>query len=140
MKKQITLICLTLIASISISLAQTKTSNKLGKNSKLSKNDSIMCAKEWKVTSVIEEGKKGKPGDKHKDDMLSMNLNGKFNLVLAGSKKAGSWSRAGQYLYFSDSLNGEKISYQVIEVESKKIKLEYHDVNQKQTVFEMKPR
>jgi hypothetical protein len=138
--KKLIVICLTLIASIFHSTAQTKTSSKLGKSSKLSKNDSLMCAKEWKTVSVTEQGKKSKPGDKYKDDMLSMNLNGKFNLILSGNKKSGTWSRAGQFLYFVDSLSGDKISYQVLEVEPKKIKLEYHDSNQVQSVFEMKAK
>jgi hypothetical protein len=140
MKKQITLICFALFAGISISQAQTKTSNKLGKSLKLSKNDSIMCSKDWKTVVVEKEGKKTKPGDNYKNDMLSMKLNGKYNLVLEGNPKAGSWNRAGQFIYFTDSLSSEKIIYQVIEVEQKKLKLEYHDANQVQSVFEMKPR
>jgi hypothetical protein len=140
MKKQITFICLAFLATISVSQAQTKTSNKLGKSLKLSKNDSIMCSKEWKTASVEKEGDKKKPGDKYKNDMLSMNLNGKFSLVLEGNKKAGNWNRAGQYIYFTDSLSGDKISYQVIDVDAKKLKLEYHDAEKVQSVFEMKPR
>jgi hypothetical protein len=140
MKKTFLIFSLLFFAVISISTAQTKTSNKLGKSLKLSKNDSIMCSKEWKTVSVEKEGEKKKPGDKYKNDLLSMNLNGKYTLVLEGNKKAGNWNRAGQFLYFTDSLSGEKFSYQVIDVDTKKIKLEYHDANKVQSVFEMKAK
>jgi hypothetical protein len=140
MKKQIALISFALLAAISISQAQTKTSNKLGKSLKLSKNDSLMCAKEWKVVSIEEEGVKNKPGEKNKNDMLSMSLDGRYNLVLSGNKKAGTWNRAGQFIYFADTLSGEKFSYKVVNVEPKKVKVDYQEPGKGHSIFEMKPR
>jgi hypothetical protein len=140
MKKIIICIILALSGNISISLAQTKTANKLGTSSKLSKNDSLMCAKEWKVVSVEEWAVKSKPDEKHKDDMLIMGLDGKYNLILFGNKKEGTWTRSGQYIYFVDIPSGEKFSYKVVSVEPKKIKVDYRDADEVHSIFEMEPK
>lgn len=139
--KKITLFCLTLIASVFISNAQTKTGSKLGTSSKLSKNDSIMCSKTWVVTSIEEWGVVTKPpGEKNKNDMLSMTLEGKYSLVLFGNSKVGTWVRSGQYIHFTDETSGKKFSYKVISVEPKKIKVDHYSDEQGHSIFEMEPK
>ena len=69
MKKYILTFGLAFIAILSF--GQTATNSKLGNKSKLSHADSVMCGKEWHVTSVEEWGVVTKPpGDKNKNDML----------------------------------------------------------------------
>jgi hypothetical protein len=136
MKKCILLFCL--CAYSVISLSQTKTASKLGNSSKLSKNDSVMCGKTWKVTSVEESAVITKPpGEKNMNDMLYMSLDGKFEMVLFGEKKAGTWARAGQYINYSDIASGQKLNFKVIKVEQSKLKLDYRNADETHSIFEM---
>ncbi|MCW3071010.1 MAG: hypothetical protein JWO44_900 [Bacteroidetes bacterium] len=135
MKKTISFVCFILLASISF--AQTKTASKLGTSSKLSHNDSVMCSKTWKVTSVEEWQVVTKPpAEKNQNDMLQMTLDGKFNLILFGAKKAGTWSRSGQNIYFLDD-TGVKFSYKVVSVDPKKIKVDHYSDEEGHSIFEM---
>lgn len=140
MKKILILTGILLSVGVTTMQAQTKTASKLGTSSKLSKTDSTMCGKEWHVTSVEEWGVAGKPGDKNKNDMLMMTTDMKFNLVLFGNKKSGTWSRAGQYIYFVDEVSGEKFNYKVLSVEAKKIKVDYRDPDETHSIFEMEAK
>jgi hypothetical protein len=128
-----------LILLISAASAQTKTANKLGTSSKLSKNDSIMCSKIWHVSSVEKEGAAARPTEKHENDLLAMRLDNTYNLIIEGAKKAGKWSRSGQYIYFTDESSGQKFNYKVLVVDPKKIKVEYANAEVK-TIFEMEPK
>jgi hypothetical protein len=140
MKKLFILTTILLSVGITTISAQTKTASKLGTSSKLSKTDSLMCGKEWHITSVEELGVADKPGDKNKNDMLMITTDMKYTVILFGSKKSGTWSRAGQYIYFVDEASGEKFNYKVLAVEAKKIKLDYRDANEAHSVFEMESK
>jgi hypothetical protein len=136
MKKTIILLCFTLFTSIAF--AQTKTANKLGTSSKLSKNDSIMCSKTWHVTSVEEWGIVTKPpGEKNQNDMLVMTFDGRFILTLFGDKKTGTWKRSGQYIYFADDVSAKKFNYKIISVDPQKIKVDFYSDENGHSIFEM---
>lgn len=141
MKKQLAQLLILLLLSTATAFAQTKTSSKLGTgSSKLSKTDSLMCGKEWHVTSVEEWGVAAKPTERNVNDMLMMTTDMKFTLVLFGSKKSGTWSRAGQYLYFTDEATKQKISYKVLTVEPNKIKVDHYSDEEGHSIFEMESK
>jgi hypothetical protein len=139
MKKHFLLFSLLFFIAGGIS-SQTKTANKLGTSSKLSKNDSLMCAHEWKLASVEEWGVKKQPEENYKADMLAMTLDGKYNLILFGKKKEGTWTRSGQYIYFVDTPSGEKFNYKIVSVEKKKLKVDFRDPDETHSIFEMEPK
>lgn len=140
MKKHKHLLILLFSLVISISVAQTKTASKLGKSSKYSHNDSIMCGKTWHPTLSDEWGVVTPPREKNKNDMLQMGLDGKYNLVLFGEKKSGTWSRGGQFIYFTDEASGQKFNYKILDVTPGKIKVEYRDGEETRISFEMEPK
>ncbi len=139
MKKQVLFLALLCMGAVSV--AQTKTASKPGGSSKLSHSDSLMCGKDWRVTSVEEWAVVTKPpGEKNAGDMLSMSTDMKYNLVLFGKKHSGTWSRAGQYIYFVDEASGEKFNYKVVSVDAKKIKVDYRDPDETHSVFELETK
>jgi hypothetical protein len=137
MKNLIFLFCLLIAGS---SFSQTKTASKLGNSAKISKNDSIICSKTWIVTAIEEWGVVSKPSEKTQNDMLYMSLDGKFELVLLGEKKAGTWSRAGQYINFTDLASGQKFNYKIVSVDPAKIKLDFYSEDNGHSIFEMEPK
>lgn len=139
MKKQFLL--LLFLTGAAMVTAQTKTASKLGVSSKLSHNDSVMCGKEWHVTSVEEWAVVTKPpGEKNAGDMLLMNTDMHYTAVLFGTRHAGTWSRSGQYIYFVDDASGQKFSYKVISVAPEKIKVDYRDPDETHSIFEMEAK
>jgi len=134
MKKAITLFCLMTFSAV-ITTAQTAT--KTPAKPKLTAKDSMMCGKQWQVISVEEWGVLTKPpGDKNKNDMLLLNLDGTFSLILFGNKKSGTWTKTGQYIYFTDDATKEKFNYKVVSVDPKKIKMDYRDPDETHSIFE----
>jgi hypothetical protein len=128
-------------ALTTISFSQTKTASKLGNSSKLSKSDSMMCSKTWKVISVEEWAVVTKPpGEKNLNDMLYMSLDGKFEMMLFGEKKSGTWARTGQFINFTDIASGQKFNYKVISIEPNKLKVDYRDQDQAHSIFEMETK
>ena len=134
MKKTISIIGIVLI-SLNTIVAQTAT--KAAAKPKLTAKDSMMCGKQWHVVSVEEWAVVTKPpGEKNASDMLMLNLDGTYNLILFGNKKAGTWSKVGQYIYFVDEATKEKFNYKIVSVEAKKIKMDYRDPDETHSLFE----
>lgn len=134
MKKVITLLSL-IVFSVTIATAQTTT--KTAAKPKLTAKDSMMCGKQWHVISVEEWGVVTKPpGDKNKNDMLLLNLDGTFSLILFGNKKSGTWTKTGQYIYFTDEATKEKFNYKVLSVEPNKLKVDSRDPDETHSIFE----
>jgi hypothetical protein len=139
MKRTVLFFSLLFLIAASASIAQTKTANKLGTSSRLSHNDSIMCNKTWQISKVEENGVVAEPTEKTENDMLMMKIDGTFNAILLGKKKAGTWSRSGQFIYFVED-SGEKFSYKIVAVEKKKIKVDYKNPDETHSIFIMKAK
>jgi hypothetical protein len=92
------------------------------------------------VTAMEEWGVVSKPSEKTQNDMLYMSLDGKFESVLLGEKKAGTWSRAGQFINFTDLASGQKFNYKIVSVDPAKIKLDFYSEDNGHTIFEMEPK
>jgi hypothetical protein len=139
MRKTITFFTILLFTG-SVLSAQTKTASKMGTRLRLSSQDSMMCNKEWHPITVEEWGVVSPVGDKNKNDVLKLTYDGKFDLILFGNSKSGTWTKAGQYIYFTDQTTKEKFNYKVISVEEKKLKVDYRDPDETHSIFEMEAK
>lgn len=107
------------------------------KTPKLTEKDMMMCDKEWHVISVEEWGVVTKPpGDKNKTDILKLTPDGKFELIMFGNKKSGTWSKSGQYIYFTDAATKGKFSYKIMSVEPAKLKVDHFSDEEGHSIFE----
>jgi hypothetical protein len=122
---------------VAVSTTNAQTAAKQPAKPKFTSKDSLMCGKQWKVVTIEEWGVVNKPNEKTQNDMLLMNLDGTYNLILFGNKKAGTWSKAGQYIYFTDSATNEKFNYKIISVEKTKLKFDYRDPDETHSIYEM---
>lgn len=140
MKKIIGILSLILLISCTSVFAQTTPAKKNTPPAKpkLTEKDILMCDKEWHVISVEEWAVVTKPpGEKNKNDMLKLTQDGKFDLILFGNKKSGTWTKAGQYIYFVDETSKEKFNYKVVSVEANKLKVDFRDPDETHSIFEM---
>lgn len=135
-KNHLTLIVL---LALIISTGSAQTASKLGK-AKLTAKDSMMCGKQWKVVSIEEWAVVNKPDERTKNDMLFLNADGTFNLILFGNKKAGTWTKMGQYIYFTDSATGEKFNYKLLVVESNRLRFDFRDPDETHSLYEMESK
>ena len=135
MKKLVSFMIIVLTLTAGISLAQTAA--KTPAKPKLTPADIMMCDKEWHVISVEEFAVVTKPpGEKNKTDMLKMTQDGKFNMIMFGKERAGTWTKSGQYIYFVDAATKEKINYKVISVEPAKLKVDHFSDEDGHSIFE----
>lgn len=139
MKKIIGLVSLAMMLGI---CAQAQTTAKTGAATattapKLTEKDLMMCDKNWQIVSVEEWGVVTKPpGEKNKTDMLKMTQDGKYELIMFGNKQSGTWTKSGQYIYFTDATAKTKMSYKVILVEANKLKVDHYSDEDGHSIFE----
>lgn len=141
MKKILTLLSLVAIFSAT-AIAQTATTGAAKPKTaaaapKLTEKDLMMCDKNWHVVAVEEWGVVTKPpADVNKNDMLKMTTDMKYELVMFGVKKSGTWSKSGQNIYFTDEATKAKFYYKVLLVEAGKLKVDHYSDEQGHSIFE----
>ncbi len=142
MKKTIGFLSIVLVLFSGLLAAQnaTKTGTAKPKQTttpKLSDKDILMCDKEWTIVSVEEWAVVTKPpGEKNKNDMLKLTQEGKFEMIMFGNKKTGTWTKSGQYIYFTDEATKTKFSYKVISLEATKLKVDHYSDEDGHSIFE----
>ncbi len=130
-----------LLASTSAIAQATAVKSTAAAKPKLTDKDIMMCDKEWHIISVEEWAVVTKPpGEKNKADMLKLSQDGNFDLVLFGNKKSGTWTKSGQYIYFTDAATKEKFNYKVVSVEADKLKVDFRDPDETHSIFEMEAK
>ena len=139
-KKIIGLLGLAIILSTT-AVAQTATTGaakpKTAAAPKLTDKDILMCDKNWQVVSVEEWGVVTKPpAEINKTDMLKLTQDGKFELIMFGKKKSGTWTKSGQNIYFTDTETKTKFYYKVIVAEAGKLKVDHYSDEQGHSIFE----
>lgn len=108
---------------------------------KLTDKDILMCDKNWQVVSVEEWGVVTKPpADVNKTDMLKLTQDGKFELIMFGKKKTGTWTKSGQNIYFTDAETKTKFYYKVLVAEAGKLKVDHYSDEQGHSIFEYEPK
>jgi hypothetical protein len=143
MKKLFTVLSIALALNITTAIAQTKTAPKVATKapakSKISKTDSLLCGKDWRVVSVIAYGVETRPpGEENKNDVLKLNLDGTYTMVLFGASKTGTWSKAGQSIIFKEGTG--QINFKVITQEPNLLKVDHYDPERFHTLFVYEPK
>ena len=142
MKKIIGLLSIVLIFSTVSAFAQAAASTGAAKPKqaaapKLTDKDILMCDKNWQVVSVEEWGVVAKPpAEINKTDMLKLTQDGKFELIMFGKKKSGTWTKSGQNINFSDTESKTKFFYKVLVAEAGKLKVDHYSDEQGHSIFE----
>ena len=104
---------------------------------KLSATDIAMCDKNWAIVSVEEWGVVAKPpAEKNKTDMLKLSQDGKYNLIMAGVAKSGTWTKSGQYIYFTDEATKIKFNYKVVSSDATTLKVDHYSDEDGHSMFE----
>jgi hypothetical protein len=96
--------------------------------------DTSLCNKNWVLIAVEEWAVEAKPNAKQAGDFLRMTGDGKFKMKRNGEEKAGTWTKTGQYIFFSDEASKEKFNYKVESADAKTLKADYH-VSDMHTLF-----
>ena len=142
MKKIIGIVSISLLLFTVDAFAQTAASTGAAKPKqatapKLTEKDILMCDKNWQVVSVEEWKVVTKPpSEKNKTDMLKLTQDGKFELILHGVKKAGTWSKSGQNIYFIDEASKTKFYYKILLAEAAKLKVDFFSDEEGHSIFE----
>ncbi len=101
--------------------------------------DTSLCNKNWVLIAVEEWAVEAKPNKKQADDYLKMTGDGKFKMKRNGEDKAGTWTKTGQYIFFTDDASKEKFNYKVESADAKTLKADYH-VSDMHTLFTYEAR
>lgn len=139
MKKLLTFLSISLVLN-SVVLAQASTTAKPAKTpikAKLTKTDSLLCGKDWHVVSVEEWAIVSKPpAEINKNDMLTLSLDGTFNLIMFGKSQSGTWSKSGQSIIFKNATTKEEFYFKVLVQEPKKLKVDHFSAEEGHSIFE----
>jgi hypothetical protein len=145
MKKLITLLSIVLALHTTVALAQAKTAAKPAAKTaakapakgKMSKADSLMCGKDWRVVAVTEWNIEARPpAARNKNDMLKLSLDGTYNMVMFDTTRTGTWIRSGQSLTFK----GVAGFFKIVVQEPGKLKLDHFDSIEGHSIFEYEPK
>lgn len=146
MKKIIGLLSLALMLSATSAFAQAPATTGAAKPKqatapKLTEKDILMCDKNWQVVAVEEWGVVTKPpADINKTDMLKLTQDGKFELIMFGKKKSGTWTKSGQNIHFTDTETKTKFYYKVLVAEAGKLKVDHYSDEQGHSIFDYEPK
>ena len=138
MKKISTILLMVLtLNTFAQTAAKTTPAKTTPAKAKLSPADIAMCDKNWNIVSVEEWGVVTKPpGDKNKTDMLKLTQDGKFELIMFGNKKTGTWTKSGASIYFTEDGTKAKFSYKVISSDATKLKVDHFSDEEGHSIFE----
>jgi|ERR1700741_98129 len=89
--------------------------------------DADLVGKEWKLKSWELFGIVKAPGDNNKNDMVLLNADGTFKLMLNNIPKTGTWKRAGAYINFIQPDSKEKLAYKILSLEAKILKVDWRE-------------
>jgi len=104
---------------------------------KLTEKDIMLCDKDWHIVSIEEWGVVTKPpGEKNKTDMLKMSQDGKYELIMFGNKQAGTWTKSGQSIYFTNEVTKGKMSYKILTSDATKLKVDHYSDEDGHSIFE----
>lgn len=112
--------------------AQTKTKPAPGKKPKAAAaspfKDTDLAGKEWKLKSWEQFGIVKAPDDSTKNDMLLLNADNTFKLVLNNKSKTGTWKKSGAFIFFTQPDNAaEKLVYKILSLEKNNLKVDWRE-------------
>jgi hypothetical protein len=91
-------------------------------------NSAAACylGKTWKLSKVEKFGVEKDPGDDQKTDMLQLNSDGTFKVILKGVEKTGTYTR-GTWMTLKPADGSESMPYKIISCEGSTLKADWRD-------------
>ena len=83
--------------------------------------------KTWKLVKIEKFGVENAPGEEQKNDMLLLNSDGTFKVILKGIEKSGTFTRSGSWLNLKPLCGGEAIPYKIESCEGNTLKADWRD-------------
>ncbi len=84
------------------------------------------AGKTWKLSKIEKFGVEKDPGDDQKGDMLILNLDGTFKIILKGVEKTGTYSR-GSWLNLKPADGSEALPIKVESCNDSELKADWRD-------------
>jgi len=83
--------------------------------------------KKWKLTKIEKFGVEKPPGEDQKNDMLILNADGTFGIVLKGVEKSGTYTKSGSWLNLKPSDGSEALPYKIEACDATTLKADWRD-------------
>jgi hypothetical protein len=83
--------------------------------------------KNWKLVKVEKFGVEKDPGDDMKSDMLRLNGDGTFKVVLKGVEKTGTYAKSGSWLNLKPSDGSGALPYKINSCEGNNMQADWRD-------------
>ncbi len=83
--------------------------------------------KTWKLQKIEKFAIEKAPGDDQKNDMLLLNGDGTFKVVLKGVEKTGTYSKSGSWLNLKPNDGSEAMPYKIESCEGSTLKADWRD-------------
>lgn len=117
-------------AATNKSNATTTVGNSMGTSSGSGSTASVntLCyqGKTWKLVKVQKFGVEKDPGDDQKTDMLQLNTDGTFKIILKGVEKSGTYSR-GSWLNLKPADGSEALPIKVESCDATTMQADWRD-------------
>jgi hypothetical protein len=109
--------------------AATTTTTKEHKTSKVVVTHTGQCYadKTWKLTKVEKFGVEQDPSVDMKGDLLRLNGDGTFKVVLKGVEKSGTYSKGGSWLNLKPTDGSEVMPYKIMSCEGNNMQADWRD-------------
>jgi hypothetical protein len=86
--------------------------------------------KTWKLAKIEKFGVEKEPGDDMKNDMLRLNGDGTFKVVLKGVEKTGTYAKNGGWLSLKPADGSAPLPYKIISCEGNNMQADWRDDDQ----------
>jgi len=82
--------------------------------------------KVWKLSKVEKFGIEKDPGDDQKNDMVQINSDGSFKIIIKGVEKTGTYTR-GSWMTLKPADGSESLPFKIEACEGSKLKADWRD-------------
>ena len=83
--------------------------------------------KTWKLMKIEKFAVTNDPGPDQKNDMLRLNGDGTFKVILKGVEKSGTYTKSGSWLNLKPSDGSEAMPYKIEACEGSELKADWRD-------------
>jgi len=85
------------------------------------------AGKTWKLVKVEKFGVEKPPGEDQKNDMLLLNADGTFKVILKGIEKTGTYTKSGSWLNLKPADGSEAMPYKIEACDASSLKADWRD-------------
>ena len=105
----------------------TATTTSSSSTSSASSAGACYADKSWKLVKIEKFGVEKDPGDDQKNDMLLLNGDGTFKVILKGVEKTGKYTKSGSWLNLKPADGSEALPYKIELCERATLKADWRD-------------